>query len=126
MLLLLLYPARKHSRLLRNLGPVKYWFKAHMLFGVLGALEVAYPEFCIRLFNDSPDVIRVRKGEPVILHITRNERAACSEEIVFEQLGIRQKLEPFKTTTIRFTPEEAGVIRFACGMDMLHGKIIVE
>ncbi len=74
----------------------------------------------------SPDVIRVRKGEPVILHITRNERAACSEEIVFEQLGIRQKLEPFKTTTIRFTPEEAGVIRFACGMDMLHGKIIVE
>jgi Cu(I)/Ag(I) efflux system membrane fusion protein len=74
----------------------------------------------------TPDVIRVRKGEPVILHITRNERAACSEEIVFEQLGIRQKLEPFKTTTIRFTPDKAGVIRFACGMDMLHGKIIVE
>jgi hypothetical protein len=42
MLLLLLYPARKHSRLLRNLGPVKYWFKAHMLFGVLGPLCILF------------------------------------------------------------------------------------
>jgi len=73
-----------------------------------------------------PDVVRVRKGRPVILHITRNENAACSEEIVIEQFGIRQKLEPFKTTTIRFGPVEAGVVRFSCGMDMLHGKIIVE
>jgi putative MATE family efflux protein len=30
-----------------------------LFFGLLGALEVAYPEFCIRLFNDSPAVIRV-------------------------------------------------------------------
>lgn len=73
-----------------------------------------------------PDVVRVQKGKPVILHITRNENAACSEEIVIEQFGIRKKLEPFKTTTIRFTPAEAGVVRFSCGMDMLHGKIIVE
>jgi membrane fusion protein, copper/silver efflux system len=74
----------------------------------------------------TPNVIRVQKGLPVILHIKRDEDAACSEEIVFEQLGIRQKLEPFKTTTIRFTPATAGVIPFSCGMDMLHGKIIVE
>ena len=42
MLLLLLYPVRKHSRFLRNLGPVKYWFKAHMLFGVLGPLCILF------------------------------------------------------------------------------------
>lgn len=42
MLLLLLYPVRKHNRLLRNLGPVKYWFKAHMLFGVLGPLCILF------------------------------------------------------------------------------------
>ena len=73
-----------------------------------------------------PDVLHVRKGRPVILHITRNENAACSEEFVIDQFGIRQKLEAFKTTTIRFTPTEAGVVRFSCGMDMLHGKFIVE
>ncbi len=42
MLLLLLYPVRKHSRLMRNFGPVKYWFKAHMLFGVLGPLCILF------------------------------------------------------------------------------------
>jgi hypothetical protein len=42
MLLLLLYPLRKHSRLMRNFGPVKYWFKAHMLFGVLGPLCILF------------------------------------------------------------------------------------
>jgi len=73
-----------------------------------------------------PDVVRVRKGRPVILHITRSENAACSEEFVIDQFGIRQKLEAFTTTTIRFTPTEAGVVRFSCGMDMLHGKIIVQ
>jgi hypothetical protein len=42
MLLLLLYPARKHSRLMRNFGPVKYWFRTHMLFGVLGPLCILF------------------------------------------------------------------------------------
>jgi hypothetical protein len=42
LLLLLLYPARKHSRLMRNFGPVKYWFKAHMLLGVLGPLCILF------------------------------------------------------------------------------------
>jgi hypothetical protein len=42
MLLLLLYPVRKRGRLLRNFGPTKYWFKAHMLFGVLGPLCILF------------------------------------------------------------------------------------
>ena len=42
MLLLLLYPLRKHSRLMRRLGPVKYWFRAHMLFGVLGPVCILF------------------------------------------------------------------------------------
>ena len=41
MLLLLLYPLRKHLRLMRNWGPVKYWFRLHMLFGVLGWRDYA-------------------------------------------------------------------------------------
>lgn len=36
MLVLLLYPARKRLRFMRRLGPVKYWFKTHMMLGVLG------------------------------------------------------------------------------------------
>lgn len=42
MLLLLLYPLRKHLRWTRSLGPVRYWFRAHMLMGILGPVCILY------------------------------------------------------------------------------------
>jgi len=36
MLLLMLYPLRKHARWAQRLGPVRYWFRGHMLLGVMG------------------------------------------------------------------------------------------
>lgn len=36
MLILLLYPARKRFRIMQLLGPVKYWFRGHMMLGVIG------------------------------------------------------------------------------------------
>lgn len=36
MLVLLLYPARKRFRFMRLLGPVKYWFRGHMMLGIIG------------------------------------------------------------------------------------------
>lgn len=42
MLLLLLYPVRKKARFMRNLGAIKYWFRAHMLLGVIGPVLVLY------------------------------------------------------------------------------------
>ena len=42
MLLLLLYPLRKKIRFMHSFGLVKYWFKMHMLFGVLGPVAILY------------------------------------------------------------------------------------
>ena len=42
MLLLMLYPLRKHLRLMRKMGPTKYWFRTHMLFGVLGPVCILF------------------------------------------------------------------------------------
>lgn len=42
MLLLLLYPLRKKARFMRNLGPIKHWFRLHMTFGVLGPVCILY------------------------------------------------------------------------------------
>lgn len=42
MLFLLLYPAGKKSQLLQRLGVVKYWFRIHIIFGLLGPLLVLY------------------------------------------------------------------------------------
>ena len=42
MLLLLLYPLRKKVRFLNMFGAIKYWFKLHMLFGVLGPVAILF------------------------------------------------------------------------------------
>jgi len=42
MLILLLYPVRKHVRFMRNWGPIKYWFQIHMMLGVTGPLFILY------------------------------------------------------------------------------------
>lgn len=42
MLLLLLYPLRKRVRSLRHLGSVKGWFRAHMMFGIIGPLLIIF------------------------------------------------------------------------------------
>ena len=42
MVLLLLYPLRKNYRIMRFFGPVKDWFRMHMIFGVVGPLLVLY------------------------------------------------------------------------------------
>ena len=52
MALLLLYPARKRMRAFRNLGPVRYWFRVHMLFGVIGPILVLFhANFTLGSFN---------------------------------------------------------------------------
>jgi hypothetical protein len=42
MLLLLMYPLRKHLRWARSLGPVRHWFRTHMLMGILGPICILY------------------------------------------------------------------------------------
>lgn len=73
-----------------------------------------------------PEVVRVKLGQEVKLQFHRVEDSECTSEVVFEELNIRKKLPAFKTTTVTITPKKAGEIHFACGMGMLHGKLIVE
>jgi hypothetical protein len=42
MLLLIIYPIRKKLKTARYLGSVRFWFKTHMFFGVVGPLLVLY------------------------------------------------------------------------------------
>ena len=74
----------------------------------------------------TPDTIVVQAGKPVRLQFYRDETADCSERVVFEKFGIDQQLPAFQTTTIEFTPEQAGEYPFRCGMNMLKGLLVVE
>jgi plastocyanin domain-containing protein len=73
-----------------------------------------------------PDVIVVQQGRPVRVEFYRDETASCSEQVVFGDFGIARDLPAFKTTSIEFTPDKAGEFTFACGMNMMRGKLFVE
>ena len=73
----------------------------------------------------SPDVIAVKTGIPVRLDFYRDETASCSEQVVFPDFGIARDLPAYQTTAIEFTPEVPGEYTFACGMNMMRGKLIV-
>ena len=74
----------------------------------------------------SPDVIVVKRGVPVKLDFYRDETASCSDQVILGDFGIARELPAYKTTAVEFTPDKVGEFSFTCGMNMLHGKLVVE
>ena len=74
----------------------------------------------------SPNLIRVQEGVPLRLVFDRQENSDCSSRVVFPDFGVSKSLAAFGRTTVEFTPTRAGEFGFACGMNMLHGTLLVE
>lgn len=74
----------------------------------------------------SPDTVHVKAGTPVRLIFDRQENIMCSSEIVIPDFGINRRLKAFDKTIIEIAPDKPGTYSFACGMNMLHGTIVVE
>jgi Cu+-exporting ATPase len=74
----------------------------------------------------SPNVLRVRQGVPVELVFDRQESGDCTSRVVFADLRVSAVLPAYQRTTVRLAPREAGSFGFACGMNMIHGTLIVE
>jgi plastocyanin domain-containing protein len=73
-----------------------------------------------------PARIEARKGVPLTLVITRKTNRTCATEIVVKEYGINQPLPLDQPVTVTLTPRKAGQVRFACGMDMISGTLVVQ
>lgn len=74
----------------------------------------------------TPAAIDVKKGEAVKLLFTRTDDKNCGNEVVFPSLNIKKELPVGQEVAVDITPNEAGEINFACGMNMMKGKIVVQ
>lgn len=74
----------------------------------------------------SPEVISIPKGRPTKINFIRKDPSTCLEEVVLTDFKIRKHLPLNQKVTIEITPQKAGEFKFACGMNMYHGKIIVK
>ncbi|MFD0274240.1 heavy metal translocating P-type ATPase [Kitasatospora sp. NPDC127111] len=73
-----------------------------------------------------PDVIRLRQGVPAELVFDRQESGECTSRVVFPDLRVSAALPAYRRTTVSFLPTDAGRFGFACGMNMIHGTLLIE
>ena len=74
----------------------------------------------------SPSTIQISKGKTTKISFTRKDPSSCLEEVVLGDFKIRKFLPLNKKVTVEVTPQKEGEYGFACGMNMFHGKIIVQ
>ncbi len=73
----------------------------------------------------SPDRVEVQQGVPVRLVFDRQETGDCTSRVVFSDFGINQSLPAYAQTSVELLPERTGEFGFACGMNMVHGRLVV-
>ncbi|MGE3680186.1 MAG: cupredoxin domain-containing protein [Bdellovibrionales bacterium] len=73
-----------------------------------------------------PNSIDVKPGVPVTLKVTRKTDATCATQVQIPSQKIKKDLPLNKEVSIEIGKLEKGEIRFACGMNMLEGKIITR
>lgn len=74
----------------------------------------------------TPDTIIVTRGKPVRLNFRREETAACSEKVVFQDFNKSADLPTGELVPVELLPKEPGEFEFACQMGMFRGRLVVE
>lgn len=74
----------------------------------------------------SPAQIRLERGATVTLVVTRTTDQTCARELIIPDYAVRKALPLGEAVAIELTPAKASTVRFACGMDMVSGVLVVE
>lgn len=73
-----------------------------------------------------PNQIDVKPGTDVTLKVTRKTDSTCATAISIPSKKLKKELPLNKTVSVALGKLEKGEVRFACGMDMVSGQIIVH
>lgn len=74
----------------------------------------------------SPSAIVLEQGKPITINFLRKDPSNCLEEVVVPEFKIHKFLPLNEKVSVSMTPREKGEFAFSCGMNMYHGKIIVQ
>ena len=89
-------------------------------------IPVSETTITITKLSYQPDVITVKKGTDVTLHLVNKDGASCIQAFTIPSLGIQKLIPPGSSDTIKFkAPQNAGQIPFMCSMGMFRGVINV-
>lgn len=72
-----------------------------------------------------PGSLKLKADVPAKVTFVRKTDEGCAKEVVIKEYNINRALPLNEPVTIEFTPRK-GEFTFACGMNMLKGKLIVK
>lgn len=73
-----------------------------------------------------PKELSLQRDVPVRIIFIRQTAETCGTEVVFPDYKISKPLPLNKPVKVKFTPTKEGELKFSCGMNMLHGKVVVQ
>ena len=73
-----------------------------------------------------PSTVKRRGGTTGGAGGDTHDRQDLRQEIVIQDRKIHQALPLDRAVEIRFTPRKRGTLRYACGMDMVAGTLVVQ
>ena len=89
------------------------------------AAQARTVEIAVTTKGFEPAHVKVTKGEPLKLVVTRKTEETCAKEIVIPDANLKADLPLNKPVTLSFTPKRSGEIKYACGMNMITGVLEV-
>lgn len=73
-----------------------------------------------------PSTITLKRNVPARVTFIRQTDKTCAKAIAIPEYKIERELPLNKPVLVEFTPNRTGEFIFACGMNMLKGKVVVE
>jgi len=74
-----------------------------------------------------PTTVKLKKGEPVKLVLTRKTDQTCAKAVIFPDLKIQKDLPLGQPVEVTFTPKKAGALSYGCTMgQMVAATLQVE
>ena len=107
---------------------IAYWFfKKPEKAGQRAQQKAGYQEIKVEVMGGyTPEMIILKKSIPARIIFDRKDPSPCLDQIVFPDFGVHADLPMGAQYVVEITPEQAGEYGFSCGMNMMHGKMIVE
>lgn len=73
-----------------------------------------------------PENIKIRKGQKTTISFLRKDSNTCLEEVIISEFKVNKYLPMNEKVEVEIIPKTSGEFSMHCGMNMFHGKIIVE
>lgn len=110
------------------IGGIIWWFFGKRKTSQMAASTIDGKQSVEVIVNGgyTPNVVTLQHGVPASIVFKRKDPSGCFNEVVFPDFGIHEKLPVNQPHAIAIDTSKPGEYRYACGMDMFHGKIVIK